>query len=560
MSGASVLAYFLASFMSLLLVRERNALGGVEVGETAETTTATGSTSHRGAALPSAEEPMNLRFRGNVVLIPEVYRSVLAYAGWDRAPEDPEERQHWIEETLEGFLRASGYELASVVAIQDGEGYELLIDEGRLDKIIFRNVDPWTTVQLIFLLDLPGKVFNRDLVDRRLERVRQKMLVRDVTYEVVPLDEPEHRRLQIEDPGFIEGLTLLRPGEPHELRVSFERADERAGLDVALGVQPPDGIVLRGRYLSPGVFVRKDRTETLARLGIRATDVGRVPGNRIGLSQAGLGLVWSSPSAFELLRFTARVDWSLEARRREDLDIVNYFFSPIQLALGFALERAPLLFATGWGVEQRIFFGAREEEGTDAPILDRTEGSNRRTFFEGSLGIELNPDRLRRDRPHAILLSGRYLWPLGDADGDIYEVLLDYENTLAVGFDELRYEARGAWLGGSVPFYSELPMGRFLRSAFQGSVFAQKVAALAIEYRFSLSRDTLKLGLFNDIAVYESLDAVREPEGIRGIDNFGVGLHILLIDAFQVSGYGGVGIRTDGETDVGFSLIVRQAY
>jgi hypothetical protein len=100
----------------------------------------------------------------------------------------------------------------------------------------------------------------------------------------------------------------------------------------------------------------------------------------------------------------------------------------------------------------------------------------------------------------------------------------------------------------------------FLRSAFQGTVYARQLAALNLEYRFSLSRDELKLGLFNDVVVYEGLDALREPEGLRLIDNFGLGLHILLVDAFQVNGYFGVGIRSDGEADLGFSLDVQQAF
>ena len=534
-------------------------VGTATVANPAPFNTPTASTAESGAAGRRPRLP--IVFTGNLVFIPEVYDSVLRSSGWEDAPAEEDARAAWIEETIEGFLFASGYELASVSARYNGEKYELVIDEGRLDKIIFRNVDPWMTVQLIFMLDLPEKVFNRDLVERRLRRVQEKLAVEEVGYEVLPVDEPNHRRLQIRDPGIIEGLTLLRPGEPHELRIFLETRDRQAGLQLGLDVQPPDGLVVGGSYLAPSVFADRDRLDVYGRLGVRVTDVGRIPGNRVGLSQAGGGLRWSTPSIGDLIRLTARAEASLEARLREDLELVNYFFAPIQGALGVSLERKRFTIAVEGGVEFRNFFGAREEEDTDAPILEATEGDNLRGLVRSEFIYVFNPDRLRRDRPHHAGLSGRFLWPVADATGDIYELRLFYENTLSVGFDEFRYAVRAASLGGNVPFYSEIPMGEgFLRSAFQGTVFARQLAAINLEYRFSLSRDTLKLGLFNDVAVYEELDELREGRGAAAINNAGVGLHILLLDAFQVNGYLGVGLRTDGETDFGFSVDVTQAF
>lgn len=521
------------------------------------------STSSETVAPPSGApvQAMPLVFEGNVVFIPEVYRAVLQYAGWADAPKDPKARGRWLEDTLEDFLHASGYELASVVAVPRENRYELIIDEGRLDKIIFRNVDPWTTVQLIFLLELPGKVFNRDLVERGLQRVREKMSVRSVTYEVVPLDEPEHQRLQIDDPNIIEGLTLFRPGEPHELRVSFVQEDRRAGLEVGLDIQAPDGLVVHGSYLDPGVLVRADRIFVTARAGVRIPDIGSVPGNRLGLSQAGAGVQWSTPAVGDILRFTAGIDARLEARRREDLQLVNYFFAPIRGDLGVSLESDVFRFNASGGVEQRFFFEPRVEEDASAPVLALTRDSSFRPFAEAKLSFMFNPSRLRRDRPHELELSGRLLWATSDEEGSIRELAGNYRFTTSIGFDELRFGLRGAWMDGDVPFFSEVPMGGgFLRSAFQGTVFARRVAALALEYRFSLARDTLKLSLFNDLALYDSLDLVRISQGLEIIENPGVGLHVLLIDAFQVNTYVGLGIRGDGETDVGFSVDITQAF
>ena len=513
--------------------------------------------------LPPSAALIPIRTEGNVVLIEEVYATILSYAGWDQAPTGAE-RGPWIERTLEDFLHASGYELATVdVEPVDGGGFRLTIDEGRLDKIIFRNVDPWTTVQLIFLLDLPGKVFNRDLVNRRLQVIRERMNVGDVRYEVVPTEEPEYLRLQLKDPRIIEGLTLLAPGEPHELRVSFETVERSAGFELGLGVQAPDGLVVEGTYLLPGVLVSEDRLEVGARLGVRLTDIGQVPGNRIGLSRAGGGLEWASPPVFDVLRFTSKVSAEVEARPREDLRLVNYFFAPINGGIGLALELSGFRIGGRGGFEQRTFFGARAEEGVDeVPILapEQTEQNNLRSYVEAELDWIFNPERLRRDRPHEISFGGRIMFPMAGASGVIREARLRYRNTVSFGFEELRYQLKGAWLEGA-PFYSEVPMGEgFLRSAFQGEVFARRVGSVNLEYRLSLSRDLLKFSLFNDVAVYDALDELRDSQGLAVIDNFGLGLHVLLLDAFQADAYVGVGIRDDGATDFGVSLSVAQAY
>lgn len=514
------------------------------------------------AAVP-AGAGVPIRCVGNVVILDEVYAAVLSYAGWETAPPGPA-KALWIRYTLEDFLHASGYDLATVeVKELPRGGYELIIDEGRLDKIIFQNVDPWTTVNLIFTLDLPGKVYNRQLLERRLQRIRRKMNVERVDYRVVRADRPEKVRLQVDDPHLIEGLTLLAPGEPHELRISFEQGERRSGFELGIGVQPPDGITVNASFFVPEALVRKDRLEIDARLGVRLTDIGQVPGNRIGLSRAGVGLEWSTPPAFDVLRLTAGAGAQLEARRREDLELVNYFFAPVRASLGLALQVEGFFTQVAGGLEQRVFFGARAEtSGLDIPVLERTEGDGLRSFAEASLGWTFNHHRLRRDRPHEIRLDGRYLWPLaGGAEGVIRRARLAYRNVVMNGYEEFRYRVQGAWLDGNVPFYAEIPMGDgFLRSAFQGSVYARRLAGLGLEYRFSLSRDTLKFSLFNDAVAYESLDMLRQPEDLAVIDNFGIGLHVLLLDAFQIDGYLGVGVRTDGETDVGLSLNVSQAY
>lgn len=518
------------------------------------------ATAAEGLAEP-VEVP-ELVFSGNVVFIPEVYETVLRLAGWGSEALSDKEQEAWLERTLTAFLHDSGYELASVLALRERDHVELLIDEGKLDKIIFRKQDPWTTVQLLFIVNLPGDVFNRPLVERRLELAKAKLRMREVQYEVVPVNEPVHRRLQLDDPHLIEGLTLFRRGEPHELRVSFEKEERRPGLSLGIGVQPPDGLAVEAGWYLPSSLLPDDVLEVDGRFGLRLGDFGK-PGNRIGLSVAGLGGLWSSPRFADAFRLLVEARGRLEARRREDLRLANYYFAPVRGGLGISAESGGVLVRLGGGLEHRTYFGPRADpELSPPPPPDLPESEESvRSYVEGTLDIELNPQRLRRDRPHRVQLSGQVLWPVTGTQGTIYKTGLRYLNTIAVGFDELRYELAGTYMGGAVPFYGEVAMGEgFLRASFQGTVYTEKVGALGLEYRFSLARDTFKLGIFNDLAVYDRLNDRRESERLGVIDSFGLGFHVLLVDAFQLSGYFGIGFRESGESDLGFSVDVKEAF
>ena len=513
-----------------------------------------------------SEDPLaqlgHVEVSGNIVLPPGVYISVLRYAGWQHAPEMPNERAQWIRETLEDFLRRSGYELATVDVRYERGDYILSVDEGRLDKVVFRNTGTWEAIQLVFMVDLPGRVFNRYVVESELRNVQKRISVRSLSYEIVPVDASRRERVQVAQPRIIEDFELLTPGEDYELHIFLDRGRKRAGFDIGLGARPPDGVRIDVDYLAPSALLREDRLELYGKVGVRIRDIGRVRGNRAGISQAGLGLAWSTPAFAQLFRIVARIEGSLEARRREDdLRLENYFFAPMQLGLGFVFERKGLGFGLDGGIEQRNFFGARSTDAVPVPVLDETETSNLRAFTGAHFSWVLNPERLRKDRQHEVLVSTRVLWPLVNAEGTIQEFVADYNNVLTFGFDEFRYSLRGVLLEGQVPFYSEVAMGDgFLRSAFQGEVYARRVGAVGLEYRLSLTRDILKLSLFSDIAVYEALDDLRVAQGLESIANVGLGFHVLVMDTFQVNTYLGPGLRSDGELDFGVSLGVSLAY
>jgi len=122
-------------------------------------------------------------------------------------------------------------------------------------------------------------------------------------------------------------------------------------------------------------------------------------------------------------------------------------------------------------------------------------------------------------------------------------------------------EVRGLSRSGYVLFPEEESIGGgdFLRGPF-GAEYARRLAAIDLEYRFSLLRDVFKLGVFHNVVAYGRMDPARTSEKLTYADSFGLGFHALLIEEFQLDAYVGVGYSSFHRFDRGIALSIRQAY
>ncbi len=510
------------------------------------------------ALTPQSEK---IEFRGNEVITEEVYWQVLEYAGYLSAPLEPAAKAAWIQSRVSQFLIKSGYELAVVSAAADGEKIVVEIDEGHLDKILIINTDSWTAIQLRFLFELPGRVFNRPLLERKIRAVLEETNIVSAYYKIAPTDTVEHRGYQLEDPDIIRGVSFLKPGEPHELRIYLKKGDWSQGIKAGLGYKAPDGIYLNGELRYPRFIIDNDSLRLKANFGVRPSGFGKVPGNPIGISSAGFLGKWMSPKIIDDLRTAVLLSASLEARPREDISLLGYFYAPIRLGGQLEYELGLLNLSLGAGIEQRFMFSPDIVEGEMAPILAVTDRSDLQLFVRGTASLWFNKQSLRRDRMHRIDLMAEGSLSLINSTENMYRLQLDYQVNKMLGFDEARLKFKSLWMNGGVPFYLEQAMGQgFLRAAFLGEIYNRKATALRLAYRFSLSRDTLKLGLFNDAVIYEGLDKLRQDTGVQFIDNLGVSLHFLIYDTFQFDIYAGAGLSTEGEVSPGASIHVIQAF
>lgn len=512
-----------------------------------------------------AVAPLPVDVFGNQAIPDDVYRAVLALSAQSStvAARSLAEEAGYVEAALSDFLLASGYDLASVTATVAEERIVVLIDEGRLDRVIFVGEGALSTIELKAALELPGQVYNRPLIARRLQALKESRSgVVAVDFEVVRLPEVDHPGLQLSDVPLLQTLRVQKPEEHWELRVTFTYAGFQTGFDLSFGYRPPDGLFVHGAHRSLGLAASTDRLALDGELALRLGPAFQREGSEVGLSRILLGAAYYGPRLLDgTVAPFAKVQGEILGRERLDVGLASYLFAPVSFSLNVELLGFDLLtFQIGGGYELRALLSTTPASGQTVTVPTRGQDHGR-PFAEARLSFAFNPEELRRDRAHRFSLSARYNGRGSNDAAPFHELSAEYQRMIPFGWDELWIGAKGGLSFGDVPFYEELALGDgFFRATFQSDAFVRRAGAAHLEYRLSLSRDLLKVSVFDELVVFEALDAARVREARRFGDSLGIGLHLLLLDAFQANLYLGTGFLSDGSFDVGLGLTVQQAF
>jgi hypothetical protein len=511
------------------------------------------------ALLLAASEPL-LVFHGNVALVEDVYRAVLDLpAGTKATPANA----RTVATRLRRFLHKAGYALATVRARVEGEHIAVDIDEGRLDKIIFVGGGAFETLRLRLDLHLNNDVFNKPELERQLRELARRLGLSDFAYEVVPVENVPAPRLSLEDFEPLEELTLglIRPGRPYELRILVQPGSFLPGISPELEVNSLEGGGIGATYQSGRLFFEQDRF----RLG------GRIAGAlQQRLDNSGSSFVFTrtvgeaafqSPPLWRIFRPTLLGRIDLSARQRPDIPLERYQFATLEAGVELGLVPVTgLRGALGAGVARRLLFGLQGVGGAPPPSTAGPTAQNR-LYGEASLELVLDPRSIRRDRHHEMALRARMYGPPNQGVGGALDLSGRYQKMFPWGWNELWVEARGRALSGAILFPEESSIGGGdeLRGPF-GAEYARKLAAVDVELRLSIVRDVFKLGVFHNAVAYGRIDRASNAETPSVADSFGLGVHALIIDEFQLDAWFGVGFASGGRFDKGAALRIVQAY
>jgi hypothetical protein len=508
-----------------------------------------------------------LVFRGNVVIIDEVYASVLDLPPQSR-PSTALANQ--IANRLQHFLRHSGYELASVEARVQGDQIVIDIDEGRLSRIAYLGEDAVGTLFFRLSTLLPGNVFNRPQLSRQLEQLKAQYKLRDLHWQLVSVAKRDEglpiAALERLRDAAMEGLErdqLVAPASTFELRIYVEHY-QKGGWSPVLGVGGNRGVELGVGYHRPRFLFSGDKIEIEGRAGINERQRIDNMQREFFLSHAGGALRYFTPGLFGTSRLRAFIELGGDViqRQRLDLGLNNFRYTTADASANLNANLPfDLALAAGLGIERRWLAALRPgtPDAALAPAVAATPRVQSRLFAALSAHQLLRPHELRYDRKHRIDLTGTFYGLHGDKDPPQGRIAAEYQRVFYIAYHELWIQARGFFLLGEVPFFDEQNVGDVVRGPF-GDIYVREVAGPRIEFRFALLRDILQFGVYDDAAVYGAIDRSTNRSQTALANVVGLAVHALLLDSLQLDVYFGTGFTSQGRVQPGLSLGLQQAY
>lgn len=483
---------------------------------------------------------------GAKVLPPEIYLDMLKLP--DGVLPDAATALEVRRQTLE-FLARSGYELASVAVRVTPAGIDLDIDEGQIERVLYLGQLSFAQIRFKLALALPNDVFNRPLLDAQVRDLSQAMGLTGVRWELIRTSAVSHVGPQVTQlPPQMDlalmGSSMIHERRPYEVHIIFPQV-------VSTGL----GLEVRSGYLNGFEGGLSYAQRDLFFDGARArasTSGGGALRSRLDteklyfhFSRAALDLMYDFPLLAGRLRPGVWAQGELIARQRADLQLENFYAADVAGALQLQLELAKGFgFTLGGGFEWRRLFGFEARPGV--PLSpDVLAADRKRPFLRISHESVIDPTVLRWERRHTFESELRFLFPFLGQPAFAW-VDARYQYVHAFGWHDLWVNGRAHVAWGDVTFYDEVTVGEFVRGVF-GDQWVPAAVNLQLEFRFSLTRDVLKIGIFNDLA----LIAVRPVRGestlvAQLVEGFGPAVHFLANDMFQLDVYLTFGFRQRG--------------
>ncbi len=504
-------------------------------------------------ALKPRKLPFEMTITGNSVLTTDVYLAVLDLP--QNAKPDATTAGA-VEKQFTDFLKRSGYLLAAVVAVPIGNTLYVTIDEGRLEKIVFRGRLTFPMVRLRLALDLPRDTFNQPAIERQLTELSKSFNIEMPKWELIRSQTVRHLGPQLTDLsmlGTISGEQLVRPQQPYELHLFFTEQDWSTGPGIDVRSSYFDGFELGVNYQGKSALWGDDRWRAglMAGLGLR----NDIEANRLYVfpSRVFAEVEWFTPALDSTGTFRPFVLLTGQgnARQRRDLNLENYYSTTNEVSLNLSLPLAEwLAFYTGFGVQHFLVFGARSPPGTE-PTIAIDAGARLRTFIETRFEATFESGEGRWDRRHSASIDGRLYANLRRPDQPtFFELHGLYQKVFPIGWHDVWIRGRGTWLTGDVLFPFEEPLGDHLRAVF-GDIFVRAAAGIRGEFRFSLTRDLYKIGVFLDTAVYGEQNRDTGTQRIRYGAAFGPSFHALIEGMFQMDLALSFGVISTGRFNTG---------
>lgn len=445
---------------------------------------------------------------------------------------------------IEKFYKENYYTLVRVfpIEVQGKNKYMLYVDEGRLGKIIVHNLNNYYSLKFKQQLDIPGKIYNTDVINKNLEYMRSKYPNKEITVELMKVPDYDGNLIQLDeelqklklgelvDLDFFRGYSALydlhfyvqksgtaaKDKKEAEAAVSKKDSDELPGKTEGFGFEIetnfPIIMVPALYYYGENMLAKKDYLETTLRASFDFGFDGFfnwLPENTLVFPPERefaeiIGEYKISPMQNDLIGPLLRERIYLSDSSRPDLGISSYSYFSIRTTVApeITLLKNMNVYA-GIGVEQVKIYDAFVNSPEAADYI-QDEDFYMNPFTELRLKFDPVPIRIGNRIDKYILFTftnyfkGKNFTEF-EMEG-IYDTEFENLSILSLKF-------RIFTLSDSPPFYQSMNVSNKFFKGFPGENYmTNKQLSLGSEYRFSIYQDYLYAGAFFEWTKFE-------PEG-----------------------------------------------
>jgi|GEM_PF-3162050 len=494
-------------------------------------------------------------FKGNLVFIDAV---LLREMGLLETPHPSREQVQTGLHRLYRFYRESGYSLVRIKPQKRNGHWTIYIDEGLLDSIIVVGAN-WLNTYLVRRDLLPYDVFNSYRVKQWLGNIARTYKLKKVEYNVVTLHDDDAGAFE-DNVGYLEHFAdsfvdiKLKPRYRLEVIIHKNSTDFSYGYGLTWG--STYGLGAEGDVNFGSLVFPKDRLSIYAKVsGTRRDSLQPNGGTDTVITRAMLGIKSDTPPlGVDWLRIKLHSFAVLYNQQRPDIPLqqLMYLHSEHSLRLSFQITKW-LEFSAFGGYDVRKIFDVEPVTSDPVTVDSRISHSG---FTGGNLRFELAKPVLRRDLNDYLSLEGRAYFRRDT--NNYYQLSLGYQQVFFFGASEAILRARGRFRFGDSLVTDQFPVAGDLMRASWGR-YTLKAGHASAEARFSIYRQMVKFGLFNDMTLYGRLDR-SGAETLVFADAAGPGLFFMFFDVFLLKMYYAVGIDTNADFAHTFSFSLSKVF
>ncbi len=506
--------------------------------------------------------PFPVRIEGNLVLPDAIYANLLQFPEGAR-PDLVTAGQ--LAAQVQDFLLSSGYELAEVSVTVDPDGLTLHIDEGELDRVIFRGRLTVRMLRFRLALNLPRQVFNRPHLEREVAERAKVLGIEPPAWELVEATQPRHESAQLDAiPALlISGRQLVRPGKRYELHFTFGAPAWNTGVGLLVRTSYLNGLEIGVNSQGASAALADDRWRVALSGGLALRN--DIPRNHVYVfpSRVAGEALWYAPPVGEndTTRPFVQVFSELLIRQRRDFGLESYLSVRTEVSGNVLLHPHRLMaLQVGGGLQHFWVGGYQLGEGLLEAAIPLDDEARLRAYAEARVELTFFDGAGRWDRRHALAVRGRLAANLGRFDLPLFgEARLDYQLVVPVGWNDLWFRVRATWMGGDVLFPFEEAMGQHLPAVF-GDVWLRRAAGVRFEYRHSLLRDVIKAGVFTKGLVWGDEQRATGLVIPRVGAGAGPSVHLLLLGFLQLDLFVDFAVLSNGRFGVGLQVWLNKVF